>query len=365
MPRLGARLLLVSTMLLVSGCFSTEKAEPELAEIKPPNTATIEGAEAELFRAGKRLYANGLYSVARESFEALRANYPSSPLGEFAELKIADSYFDTGEYLSAQPLYEQFLKSYPLSGSAPYAMLQAGRSAHLAYRGPGRDPSGLHKSLAWYERILNEHPHSVYAPKALELRKDALSSLAEHESYVERFYRRREVLAAAERRAQARRERWEPLVQQATQALQVTRELQQSPHAPSPTVLAIARRAPTLTEPNEERPSHMDSERAAASYPGSVIVERVGCRDGTIALYLSKPFEPSGAPNRITIEDGVASLALSEAGGSPISTRCDQIEVTYDGQGSLSLRNVSADSLQVVPIRNPDRLLLVPRSARG
>jgi len=204
------------TLLLlagISGCSTTEPEPPaEAVEVKSKAASTVDAPEAELLYAAKRLYAAGLYSVAIENFESLRNGYPQGPYAEFAEIKVADGHFELREYDLAVQTYEGFLKDRPASTTLPYAMLRAGRSYHLSFKGLGRDTAPLVKALEWYDRLIATYPDSVYALTGRQFRIEVIDQLAESDLMIAEFYRKADELRAAEARENQYREKWSPII---------------------------------------------------------------------------------------------------------------------------------------------------------
>jgi len=62
----------------------------------------------ELASDGMENFKDGKYRKAIESFEKLKDWYPFSKYAILAELKIADAYFNLGEYEEAVFAYEEF-----------------------------------------------------------------------------------------------------------------------------------------------------------------------------------------------------------------------------------------------------------------
>lgn len=214
--------MLIGTMcicLLLGGCSwlwpgkkvdSGSKKEGEQAkEIRPEKHANIsDEPEPELLKDAKRQYAEGLFSVARESFEAVRDQYPLGAYAEFAEIKAADSYFESGDYSTAGMLYEEFMKNRPSSPSLPYALLRAGRSYQMAQRGIGRDETAAEKSRNLYKQLIERFPDSIYAESAKAYRTEVEKNLATHEKMVIDFYRKMGKKAAWEAREREFEEHW-------------------------------------------------------------------------------------------------------------------------------------------------------------
>ncbi len=201
----------VAVALCLSSCslFSSDtKPADETADPGVEIKSSVDKPENELLQAAKKNFRSGLYSVSRESFQALREGYPLGAYAEFAELKIADTYFETSEFDTAAPLYEEFANSHPASNAAPYALVRAARSYQLSNRGVGRDVTSLKKSVELYDKLFKLYPSNVYKASAIEFRTDAVSKLAAHEREVIEYYRNKDKTKAISAREAAFKKEW-------------------------------------------------------------------------------------------------------------------------------------------------------------
>lgn len=203
----------VCGLLLLSGCSGDKKPEPKLAEI--PTTSeklALDTPEAELYREGKRLYELGLFSVARDQFEAIKNGYPTGAFTEFAEIKSADCLFQTQDYSGAAGMYEEFAKNRPLSSSTPYILVMAARSHQLASNGVGRDSAPVEKAVEIYDRILHDYPDSPYRASILTWKQEAQQEMAATEKTILEFYEGRDKEKALAERKRVFEVRWAPLL---------------------------------------------------------------------------------------------------------------------------------------------------------
>lgn len=195
----------------LTGCFgSSDEATPE-SEPKELS-APIEGTQRDLFIASKGLYSSGLYSVAKDSFESLKDNYPFGPYAEFSEIKLADSYFFSKDYTNAAATFEEFIKLHPSSPAATYAMLQAGRSYHLMNNGVGRDETPLKKALSKYNELSNKYPDSIYRDLAQIYKEQIKTEILAYEIGIIDFYEKQGKEKAKVARIKHLESNWGPLV---------------------------------------------------------------------------------------------------------------------------------------------------------
>ena len=169
----------------------------------------------ELLSQAKKLYAAGLYSVAREYFQQLKDVQPSGPYGEFTEIKVADCSFMQRETSIAASQFEDFAKNHPSSQMRPYALIMAAEAHRASYAGLGRDPSALEKALDQLDKLTSTSSNeSVYQDRAVELKRELADALVAHEQFVASFYDRQKQEKAAVARRQYVESRWEPIVAQ-------------------------------------------------------------------------------------------------------------------------------------------------------
>jgi outer membrane protein assembly factor BamD len=170
---------------------------------------SIDTPQLELLETARRYYAQGLFSVSRESFESLRDGYPLGPYAELAEIKIADTHFEASEYIEAAIHYEEFLTKYPTSDSASYAAMRAGRSFQLSHRGVGRDREPLDKAINFFTMVMARYPDSIYSQPAQSYLRAAQADLARHEKVVLDYYRKQKNQGAYEARKQLFEEKYQ------------------------------------------------------------------------------------------------------------------------------------------------------------
>lgn len=190
------------------GSSEEKKEEEKVHELTDPNKPGLDTPEGELFEEAQHYFQLGLYTVARDSFEALHNSYPVGAYSEFAELKIADTYYENNDFAEAAKRYEEFLKGHPASDASAYALLRAARSHHLANKGVGRDIASLQKAKELYDQLLSTYPSSMYAEGAAAWREEVRSRLAAQDKLVLEFYRRHEKEKAAEARAKEFARQW-------------------------------------------------------------------------------------------------------------------------------------------------------------
>jgi outer membrane protein assembly factor BamD len=195
-----ARLLILSAALFaqVVGCSSTPEAVFEDVKAAP-----------ELYEQGQRelegnlllgVYRRVDYTRAIEIFQSIIDNYPYSEYAVEAELRIADAYFEDGQFEEALSYYRDFADLHPEHPKVPYTIYRSALCHEAQIEGIARDQTATRNALAFLDTLLVRYPHSEHAQEAEPLWRELQVHLAESDEAVADFYRSRdEYEAAAER----------------------------------------------------------------------------------------------------------------------------------------------------------------------
>jgi len=142
----------------------------------------------ELANRGMDEFNSGSYRVSIEVFEKLKNWYPFSKYAILAELKIADGYYNLGQFEEAIFAYEEFEKLHPRNEATPYVINQIGLSYFGQVSTIDRDQNSAQKALETFKRLVKQFPDSLYAIRAKENIKKCQESLASHELEIGLFY---------------------------------------------------------------------------------------------------------------------------------------------------------------------------------
>lgn len=367
-------------------CSRTPK-EPKVAEIPITAGQPVDAPEGELYQSAKQLYYAGLYSVAKDSFQSIKENFPLGPYAEFAEIKLADCEFETRQFDAAAQLYEEFLKTRPSSRAVPYVSLKAGRSFQLSNRGVGRDNASLEKALDYFNKVIADYPSSIYVVPAGEYRQEVLQSLAAYEQMVQDFYKKQDKPDAYEARKKAYEQKWQPLIDGEAKPVQVAKASGESPEEPQ---LRPADEGAVPQQPERsdgERPAQGEKTVAASKASGDTQphgdrdwqIQNIDCQPSAhrLFVYLSKNItdysgrsgsggefyfpsrEVSPARDSSPGEGGVV-VKLPSASAEPEKRDCfgtKDLEVSADGELRLS----GVNEASVFSLNNPPRLVVEAR----
>jgi len=346
--------------LLLLGCSSDKPVTPsapavELKAQTEKHGEVSETSETGLVRSAKRLYESGVYSVAIDYLETLRDSYPLGAYGEFAEVKTADSKLLGNDFAQAATLFEEFIRNHPGSPSTDYALFGAARSYQLLYRGVGRDIAPLEKSRDFYQRLVESFPDSAYAAAALPYREEVLKMLADYESNIIEFYKRRGLPHSAAARAEQYEARWPKVLAESHE---------QSARVESQSLTDAAPYAPLITSASPVRMKARAATRVAAATPregadGSKLLS-IECDPKTRSIFIY--WDALGNQvqafdgKRITAEGGAVHLPLPVLGAAQARDCFASTDLSLGADGMLTVRGVGDATAMVLP--NPSRLLL-------
>lgn len=323
----------LTALCFLISCSSSTK-EPKLNEISTTPTPILDSPEVELLENGKRYFQSGLYSLAIENFQSLVDAYPLSEHVLFAETKIADCHFLARQYGEAAVSYEEAFRSHPAAETAPYALLQAGRSLENLVTDLGRDRGPLDDALEKYNTLIQRYPNSPYAKNAYEGKKRVLAMIADYELMISRYYEKFE----NEKAASARRSMYEKntdlmksVVIPATDSTVLAR-LSTSPPPP-----------PAIIQPTN---AAGESSLQDSPIPASSLLQGVTCRKrGSATVVFDLRRAPASPPSSIEFSPAgphrYAAL-LPFLSGADLHFDCfGKRDVTLSEDGTVSLLSAS------------------------
>jgi len=142
----------------------------------------------QLISEGRENLEKGYYKSATEAFEKLKDRYPYSRFAIEAELKMADSLYNSREYEQAYDSYYDFERLHPKHPDVPYVMYRKGMSQFKQISTIDRDQSHTYRAKEDFERLIKRFPKSEYAIMARTRIRECYISLARYELYVAHYY---------------------------------------------------------------------------------------------------------------------------------------------------------------------------------
>jgi outer membrane protein assembly factor BamD len=156
---------------------------------------------------------NGQYDKAIPLFEKLEARAAGTPLAQQAQLDKAYAQYRSGEPAQAIATLDRFMKLHPASPALDYALYLKGIvnfnddlglfSAISRQDLSERDQKASKEAFEAFKELVARFPESTYAADAAQRMRYIVSSLAQYEVHVARYYYSRGAYVAAINRAQA------------------------------------------------------------------------------------------------------------------------------------------------------------------
>lgn len=163
----------------------------------------IETKPAAMYKEGEEFYAAQRYDDAIAQYKKVRDAYASTELSSNAELRIADSYFDSERFIEATAAYDEFRKLHPTHPKTPYALFRMGLANYNQITTIDRDQTPQKNAETYFEEFLTQYPKSEYAAEVANKLADVKEMQLQYEQYVARFYIRAEKYGAAVSRLEA------------------------------------------------------------------------------------------------------------------------------------------------------------------
>ncbi len=177
----------VVAALALSGCSMFEDFNPFGAEkykmvIEPDIPAS------KVYDQGLGKLANGAPQEAAKKFSDLGKQYPGSDWARKALLMTTYAQYTAGEYDSAAVSAERYVKEYPKSQEAAYALYLQASSNYAQILDISRDQDRAAKAAEMFQRVVREYPKSEYVDDSKFKIQVTLDQLAGKEMSIGRFY---------------------------------------------------------------------------------------------------------------------------------------------------------------------------------
>ena len=184
----------------------------------PDLTADYAQTARENYELALGEFADRDYDDAIQYADFVRIRFPFSRYAVEAELLIARSEFERGNYLTAQDAFRQFARLHPThvhvrNGwvsfmAAASAYMNAPQSFFLLPPAHQRDQTPLREALSELGYYFDHYTGSETEHYAIKLRDEVRRRLLQHELYVARFYLDRDRPEAAIGRLESAHERY-------------------------------------------------------------------------------------------------------------------------------------------------------------
>lgn len=112
-------------------------------------------------------------------------------------LKRGEANYVKEEYAAAAEEFQRFLELHPFHRMAAFAQYRLGMSYYKQMNTNDRDPGPMEKAIVAFEKVVKEHPQSLYTGEAKEKLQKLTRRQAAHHLYVGRFYYKNSAYPAA------------------------------------------------------------------------------------------------------------------------------------------------------------------------
>jgi len=174
--------------------FAGEKYKMEVEPVVPASTA---------YDQGLAKLANGDPTEAAKKFTELGKKYPGSDWARKGLLMTTYAQYQSGEYDDAAGSALKYVKEYPKSSDAPYALYLEAQSHYAQILDISRDQDHAAKAMELYKQLVTTYPTSEYAADSRIKVQVASDQLGGKEMSVGRFYLNRRNYTAAINRFRA------------------------------------------------------------------------------------------------------------------------------------------------------------------
>jgi outer membrane protein assembly factor BamD len=149
------------------------------------------------FQEGEEFFEKGRYQDAIASWEKVRDSYYSPELNLLAELKIAEAYYLSEQYVEAAVAYEEFLNNHPDSPYIPDVLYKLGLSYLDQMLDYDQDQTATVHALSAFRTFKKRFPEDRRIEEVQINIDRCLNQLASNEFYIGHFYLKNESYQAA------------------------------------------------------------------------------------------------------------------------------------------------------------------------
>ncbi|WP_439130964.1 outer membrane protein assembly factor BamD [Polaribacter sp.] len=130
------------------------------------------GSVEEQYKMATKLYETKKFSKALRLFEKITPAYRGKPQMERIQFMVAQSNFNTKNYIQAAYYFERFKNNYPKSSKNEEAAFLSAYSYKLASPVYSKDPTDTNKALEAFQNFITTYPNSDKLDEANQHYKD-------------------------------------------------------------------------------------------------------------------------------------------------------------------------------------------------
>jgi outer membrane protein assembly factor BamD len=188
--------VLVSIALLASGCSAFDDFNPFGGE-KYKTVIEPDVPASQVYDQGLAKLANGSPQEAAKKFTDLGKQFPESDWSRKGLIMTTYAQFEAADYTSAIASADHYVRLYPKTPEAAYALYLAGSSYYNQIPDIARDQTATAKALLAFQQLVATYPKSEYVEDAKYKIQVCADQLAGKEMSVGRFYLTRHNYVAA------------------------------------------------------------------------------------------------------------------------------------------------------------------------
>ena len=158
---------------------------------------------SKVYDQGLGKLAGGAPQDAAKKFTELGKQYPGSDWARKGLLMTTYSQYTAGSYDDAETSAERYVKEYPKSEEAPYALYLQASSYYAQILDISRDQERASKALDLFKKVVADYPKSEYVSDSKFKIQVTSDQLAGKEMSIGRFYLNRRNYTAAINRFRA------------------------------------------------------------------------------------------------------------------------------------------------------------------
>lgn len=146
----------------------------------------------------REVFKDENWSDVISAVDEYKARYPYSKNNPEAELMQANAYYLSGKLPEAVAAYEDFARKNPINSNVPFAYYRIAKSHDAqAPEEVDREQASAKKAITRYQYYVKNYPNTEHVAEAKERITVLTRRLAEHETFVARFYWKKDLYSGA------------------------------------------------------------------------------------------------------------------------------------------------------------------------
>ena len=172
--------LLVSLLLLVSGCTTLVDFFRQRPQALPP--------ASELYAEGESQLSRNRYEEARTAFRKVAERHPQSTYAPRARFLVGEAFYREAQFDRAIKEFEAFMAFYPRHQIADLVQFRLSMSYYDQMKPVEQDQEITRKGMEAFRILVREYPESRYAADALAKIDICRGRMAQKELWVAAYY---------------------------------------------------------------------------------------------------------------------------------------------------------------------------------